>query len=341
MNICALFFFAFTVLIFICNKFFLRIKIPKVKISEISSLSLVISFFAIMILCFYLWYSAYEANLLFSGYTSEYSTRIMGNMATTNLLLNFLAIYSNFICKDKIKKIYMALIIINSLFLLSMGGRMYVVTIIIPWLIIYGDNVKTLKDFIRKFKINLIMVSLIILFCAIGIFRLGIMDFSFMIYIFFAEPIFTSYSSVTYLLYNSDIPLLNNGMLFISSFLGIIPSFIMENKDSLYLLPEHMGFYYESPFGGTSIIVYLFTSFGIFGAFFFMCFWVFFYGIMSKIAKTCVFFKTFYLCALSIIPFIFFRESFYISTRIIVFPIFILPMCVFVFDRCLHILSRK
>lgn len=339
-TICMMF-FGFTVLVFFLNKLFLKFRSVKIRMPTISSLSLVIFLFFITALCFYLWYLAYEAKLLFSGYTSEYSTRIMGNMATANLILNFLALYSKFIYKDRVKKLYIILIVMNSLFLLSMGGRMYVVTVIIPWVMVYVNSLQDIKVTIKKFKTSLILVSLTLLFCAIGIFRLGINDFSFLMYMFFVEPIFTSYSSITYLLYNPEIPFLNNGILFINSFLGVVPSFFMENKEELYLLPEHLGFYYEAPFGATSVVVYLFTSFGIIGSFVFIGFLTFFYSTLSKMASVCVFFKTFYLCALSIVPFIFFRESFYISTRIIVFPLFILPVCILIFDRCLFILSRK
>lgn len=151
---------------------------------------------------------------------------------------------------------------------------MYVVTIMIPWIMIYVNNMQELNNFLSKFKTSLIVLLLIILFCAIGIFRLGINDFSFLMYIF-CRANFTSYSSVTYLLYNSGMPLLNNGILFISSFLGVILSFLIGNKDSLYLLLEHLGVYYESPFGVTSVVVYLFTSFGLIGSFVFIGFLTF------------------------------------------------------------------
>ncbi|MDY4368061.1 O-antigen polymerase [Pectobacterium brasiliense] len=334
-------FFSLTVFVFFIKKITACVPIPIIKFPIVSRFSLLFSACLIMILCFYLWYSAFESSLLFSGYTVEYSTQIMGNMATANLLLNFLALYAKLVNKSKVKNFYIFIMVVNSIFLLSMGGRMYVVTIIIPWLMLYVNNVHDLKSFLKKFKVSILLIALVFLFCLIGIFRLGIRDLSFIIYIFFAEPIFTSYSTVTYLLFNPEIPLLNDGALFVNSFVGIIPSFLIDNKETLYLLPEHLGFYYESPLGATSVVIYLFTSFGILGSYFFIALLTSFYTVLSRLSVNCDFFKAFYLCALSVVPFIFFRETFYISTRVIVFPIFILPLFILIFDRCLIILSRK
>jgi len=339
--ICFYFFLCSCIVVFVdflCLK--VTLKRAGVQMTNIGHIGGTCSLIFIAMMLFYLWIKSYQAGALFKGYAVSYETGLMGNMATANLFANFMAIYFFLVGRKKLSVRFMLLIVVNSMFLLSMGGRMYVVTIIIPWFILLLSN----KNSLCSRSLIMFMISFLVLFMSVvGIWRLGMSDVSFIGYITMAEAIFTSISISTFLHHNIEIPFMENGVYFISSFMGVLPSFLFSEKAQLFISPEQLGYKYESPLGATSLVVSLFTSFGYIGG----IIYIFLVGVVTNIIRILgrenPFFKTYYLCVLSVVPFIYFRETFYISNRIIVFPLLIMPLAFCFIDKfmCLFFCYQK
>lgn len=329
-----LYFFICSFVVVFIDLLFSRVTLNKVNtqsfyISHVGGIFALL-FIAVILLVF--WFKSYQAGMLFKGYAVSYDTGLMGNMATANLFSNFMAIYFFLNSKRKLSLLFSMLIIINSIFLLGMGGRMYVVTIILPWFFIYLANRTALYS---RVKILSLVLLLVLFMGIIGIWRLGMSDISFIGYITMAEAIFTSISISTFLHLNESIPFLENGFYFISSLMGVLPSFIFPDKAKLFISPEQLGYKYESPLGATSLVVSLFTSFGYLGGLIYIMFVGLFMNILRVLGNKSFFLKSYYLCVLSIVPFIYFRETFYISNRIVIFPFLIMPLIFYFFDRIL------
>ncbi|WP_421300343.1 O-antigen polymerase [Aeromonas veronii] len=331
-----LYFFICSFVVVFIDFLFSRLTSNKVNTQSfyISHIGGIFALLFITVILLVFWFKSYQAGMLFQGYAVSYDTGLMGNMATANLFSNFMAIYFFLNSKRKLSLLFSMLIAINSIFLLSMGGRMYVVTIILPWVFIYLANRTALYS---RVKILSLVLLLVLFMGIVGIWRLGMSDISFIGYITMAEAIFTSISISTFLHLNENVPFLENGFYFISSLMGVLPSFIFPDKAQLFISPEQLGYKYESPLGATSLVVSLFTSFGYLGGLIYIMFVGLFMNILRVLANKAFFLKTYYLCVLSIVPFIYFRETFYISNRIVIFPFLIMPLIFYFFDRILFL----
>ncbi|MEH6446232.1 MAG: O-antigen polymerase [Oceanospirillaceae bacterium] len=304
---------------------FKKIKVKTLSLPIISKTSLSFIFFFIAILSFYFWFNA--RFMLFKGYSAGYDSNIMGKLATINLICSFFSLYGFQIYKKHLStKLFFLLLIFNSIILLGMGGRMYVLSSIITFIIYALNN----KKFIRvKFIFIVVVTTALMIF--IGMFRVGSPDLSYAGYSFVVESIFTSFSSVGFLSQN-EIPLFATGELFFKSLMGFLPSFLFENKAEFITSAADLGYKYTAPFGATSIIVSSFASFGSAGAgiFFIFMYTGFFY--LKCLSKKDVFFRTIYFCSLSVIPFMFFRDGFSVSLRVLWFVYLIIPLLIITID---------
>jgi oligosaccharide repeat unit polymerase len=302
-----------------------KIKIKTISLPLISNVNLNAFLFVIVLLSFSFWFSA--RHMLFKGYSVDYDSNIMGKMATINLICTFFCLYG--IQKNKkhfTNKLFFFLLLINSIFLLGMGGRMYVISSAITFFIYFLNK----NSFSRVNFIFIIIITFVFMLF-IGMYRLGINDISFAGYLFVAEPVFTSYSSVTFLSQN-EIPLFATGELFFKSFIGFLPSFLFENKADFLLSPSELGYKYLAPLGAVSIIVSSFVSFGSIGSVIFFIFIYIGFFYLRCLSKKDIFFRTVYICSLSVIPFMFFRDPFSISFRVLWFVNFIIPLFIITVD---------
>ncbi|MDB4279344.1 oligosaccharide repeat unit polymerase [Paraglaciecola sp.] len=306
---------------FILNK----IRVKTISLPIISNASLSFCFILIAMLSFYFWFNA--RGMLFEGYSVAYSSDVMGKMATLNLICNFFALYGfQKNAKHFTNKLFLLLLIINSIFLLGMGGRMYVLSALITFFIYFLN-----KNSFDRVKFIFVIVITMTFMIFIGMFRLGSTDLSLAGYLFVAEPVFTSYSSISFLSQN-EIPLLATGELAFKSLIGFLPSFLFENKVEYIVTPLDLGYKFSNPLGATSVIVSSFISFGSAGAivFFILMYTGFF--CLRCLSKRDIFFRTIYICSLSVIPFLFFRESFSISFRVLWFVNLIIPIFIITMD---------
>ncbi|MFM4862519.1 O-antigen polymerase [Aeromonas media] len=302
-----------------------KIKVPHLKTREVHPSVLLGAMIGIFLLLVSVWYQA--RYMFFKGYSVEYNTTLMGQMATFNLLINFVVMYSYI--KKYFKIFYIGLLIlsVNSILLLGMGGRMYILTVLISWFLLkMNKNLSSVKS---RVKLIYYAAFLTALFSFVGIWRLGIGNIGYLPYILMAEPVFTSYSSATFIA-NNEIPLLGDIHIYFNSFVGLMPSFFVENKSQFYTLPSDLGYYYLTPLGATSVVVYMLVSFGVIGCPLFLSWLVFLFFILKRMTQNNDIFLVIYYSALSVVPFIFFRETFYISTRVFLMTSAVLPIMILV-----------
>ena len=240
--------------------------------------------------------------LLFTGYTLGYHVGFLGEIATLNCTYIFLYLYlredSSFLKKDLF--LLKFLLLENSIILLGLGSRMFVLIPFIALLIYLLDNkIVTIK----KMVIPILIFIFILLF--IGIIRQGSsgLELEALLFIGLAEPVFTWITAGSFVINNQSIELINFPSNFLGTFLNFIPSFIFPNKaDYIKAIP----YFYESPLGAGNIIVLLYGNFGLLLAPIFTFIGGFLLTVI-RYSKTC-FFKIYYYCVCGIIPFILFRD---------------------------------
>jgi hypothetical protein len=150
-----------------------------------------------------------------------------------------------------------------------------------------------------------------------------------LIFIFFAEPLFTSTSGAIYIDNMNGRPLLSFPIEILASFINFIPTVIFPEKLELIELLT----YNEakaSPFGASSIIVNIYSNFGILYPIYFFLIGLF-YGYLKKLAKFSRFYKAVYFSLLPLLMFHFFREGFITVIKVIFFNGFILPLVIVMF----------
>ncbi|MBD5173892.1 MAG: oligosaccharide repeat unit polymerase [Bacteroidales bacterium] len=266
---------------------------------------------------------------LFKGYTAAHGEDTMGPIATINTIFLVLYLYLKYIKSDNIwRKRAIQLcklsLIEFSVVLLGLGSRMYVLIPIIALMVSY----------LRYNKLNsrLIFTVLIVafIFLTIGIWRISSegMNWTLLLYIGGAEPLFTWISAISYFLSN-DIQMFAFPQNFITSFFNFIPRFLFPSK-GLYIQPINGN--YDSPLGATNLITSLLADFGLIGA----CLALFLLGfILTHILYNWrnIYGQVYYCCVCGILPFQFFRDAIPIVNKMALFNMLIIPLFLFVFIR--------
>lgn len=256
----------------------------------------------------------------FQGYTTDnFDDGIVGIISTTNLLLFF--IHFVIIQPKKTKTGFLILLIFNSIFLLGLGGRMYVVIPLVAYFVRAYNQRATSGKSLLPYVFLVIGIALIA--AILGAIRIG-SDFSLLTYFIFAEPIFTSYSSFSFLNQNA-LSLIKIPYNFIFSFLNIIPSLFWPGKAEMMATLATGWAKFDNPLGALSIFATIFGDFGIIGGGIFVFLFGVFFGHLYKSYKSGAINKNVYYCFCSILPFSFFRDPIAIPIKIFIFSFVILP----------------
>lgn len=162
-----------------------------------------------------------------------------------------------------------ALLLIGSLLLMTTGGRLYIATVVIALVCLYS----VFYCRIRAKYFILAVGAVGILFGLVGVMRGGgisstvIGDIAFNV---FAEPLFSSYTTAAYLS-AYDIAWINYPVSFASSFLNLIPSVVLPDKETMIITYETLGYQITAPQGTQNLFVSLNIDFGLIGALIAMC----------------------------------------------------------------------
>lgn len=300
---------------------------PKIRMidrfSNFESAPIILGFVFLFFLFFLLISSLAKGLVFFSGYAT-YDTAILGQLST---LLFMSAWFINYFQKKRITYFFISIFLITSTILIGFGARMFVVLAIITLTLGYLSINRR-----KLFSPLLIFIALgfFIFIVWIGVWRSGMeLSTDALMFIFFAEPLFTSTSGAIYIDNMNGRPLLSFPIEILASFINFIPTVIFPEKLELIKLLT----YDEakaSPFGASSIIVNIYSNFGILYPVYFFLIGLF-YGYLKKLAKFSRFYKAVYFSLLPLLMFHFFREGFITVIKVIFFNGFILPLVIVMF----------
>lgn len=255
-------------------------------------------------------YFVKSSTIFFNGYVGGLDIDFIGGLSTILLILTFECIYLHS-HGFKIYRLLLLEIIIIGFILMGIGSRIYTLTAFTS-LFFYATNYANLK--LSKFIFFILIILAIVLITSIGILRMGIgfqeSSSDYLLY----ESLFTSISAIT-LFSNEMYELFSFPDRFYINYISIVPSFIYPNKSSL-MTPIVGTLGIESPYGAISIVATSIAMFGYIGAIFYFIFWVFFLNKLRSVD-----YKNngvaFYSCVVGLLPFIFFREHFFIQMKLI------------------------
>lgn len=268
-------------------------------------------------------FAVFYKDILFTGYQT-YEGSILGALATINNVSLVLYFYILFNTSTSSKNIFLWIIVFSSILLIGLGSRMYVLIPIIA-LFIYKLFYSEKKwKFSKVVFYGFLILAFILI---IGAWRIGSnISVDFLIYLFFAEPTFTWWSSATFL-GNNELSMLDLPANYFSSFLNFLPSFIFENKGNMIASLRDVH-YYEAPLGADSIFVSIQGNFGwYFGTLFMFCLGLF-YSLIEFASRKNSFLMAYYIGIVSILPFQFFRDNFGIINKQIFWNMLIVPFVI-------------
>lgn len=309
----AIFYIAFLMLAFISGKiisvpiFFRKLNKPISKV--------VLNYSALLIIVTFSFYIYLARGNIFKGYLAVYDTSLMGPLATVNLITTlFLLNIIQWKQSYHMFYLFLFILLINSFFLLSMGGRMYVLTSAISLLLQHINSVS--KNPESRIKILGIIFFIPLILLIIGVWRSG-SEFNLEILTVFglAEPLLTSISIAS--LYDCEkLYLFRIPYNFLSSIINFIPSSVFSNKAEFIISLNDISTCLYSPFGATNIIASLYLNFGIIGSGIF----ILLFSILLKSIKLVNrdgWWLYYYACGL--LPFMFFRDGFIIFNKVLFF----------------------
>ena len=219
------------------------------------------------------------------------------------------------------------MLLINSVALLSLGGRLYV---IIPVTALLLQSLGSALSTGNRLRGAFWLVFVVAVLLLVGALRIEAdVSAEFLAYIGMAEGLFTSMSLGSFVQHNG-IPLLSAPANFFGSIVNFIPSAFIADKAALVPTIQESGRYFESPLGATNLLVAVLGNFGWLGG---LLFAVVLGWLLASVRKVCPrgWWLYFYLC--SLLPFMFFRDGFSIFNKAAIFDGFIVMWFIVTLDR--------
>lgn len=274
-------------------------------------------------------------NSLFGGYGS-YDVGARGKFSTLLVVFNFLLLYQ-LISRQKVSWWIITGVVATGFLLLTMGGRMYVfqsVTI----LLIYKTSFAPRRW--RSYQILAFILLAFFLGGLAGVWRMGAgFTLDRAAYSFFAEPVFTWFSTSTFLISN-DIPLVNVPLNFMTSFLNLVPNTVVSLKPFI-VSTQAMGYSMQSPLGADSVWSTYVINFGYVGSFFFVFLTGFMLNFLRHLSETSRFAAVYYILVCGMLPFQFFRDGFYLINKQLFFNFLLFPVLILVAVKTVLYLQKE
>jgi uncharacterized membrane protein YsdA (DUF1294 family) len=286
--------------------------------------SLGASYVAVLLIAVLMLFTYISRNSLLGNY-QLYDSGARGKMSTLLVIFNFFLLYQ-LLSKQKLSYVLVAGTIITAILLLSMGGRMYVIQTFIIYLV-YKTSFAA-----KRWKIpQIILFAVAALFLGswVGTYRMGTaFNMNRGLYSLMAEPVFTWFSTSTFLIGN-DIPVVNFPTNFLTSFLNLVPNTIISFK-SYMVSTQGMGYVYQNPLGADSVWSTFVINFGSVGSFFFISFTGFMLNFLRHLSENSRFWAAYYILVCGMLPFQFFRDGFYITNKQLFFNFLLLPALILI-----------
>lgn len=251
-------------------------------------------------------------DMMFSGYVGGYDPSIMGPIATLQLLILFQYLLFKSSGLRVAARLNLALLVVCSVVLLSMGGRLYVATALAA-ILFYKWNWEARAASARRRTLIWAFV-VVVIFAMLGMLRMGVFNPFFVLLYMFLEPFFTSISAFSVMsgdwAWLADRP--ND---FLVAFLNIVPTWIWPDK-ATFIASSVEEFAVFSPFGAKSIVASTVQNFGFVGGLAFVAVVGFVTG-RSRINATSPISIAFYCYLVGLLLFIFFRDPFQIQVKLV------------------------
>lgn len=276
-----------------------------------------------MLLMFFVYRAMIAGAVFFSGY-ADYDILVLGPFAT---LIFLCALFHNYF-NGRISKISFFLVFLaSSFFMLSLGSRMFFVLGSITMALGFLSRN---KGVLKNPLLYLGCGAFLCLVVSVGVWRSGDnISLEALLTVFFAEPVLTAASGAVYINNVGGRPVLGAPLDVLASLVNFIPSFIYPDK----LLVIKRLIYDEnkfSPFGASSIIVNVYSNFGMLYPLYFL-FVGGLVGGLNKRAHFSTFYRAIYFSILPLLMFHFFRENFITVIKVAFFNGFILPFLTVIF----------
>lgn len=259
-------------------------------------------------------------NSLLGNY-QVYDSGARGKMSTLLVIFNFFFLYQ-LLSKQKLSYILVAGTVVTAVLLLSMGGRMYVIQTFIIYLV-YKTSFAA-----KRWKLTQILLfAVVALFIGswVGTYRMGTaFNFNRGLYSLMAEPVFTWFSTSTFLIGN-HIPVVNFPSNFLTSFLNLVPNTIISFKPYV-VSTQGMGYVYQNPLGADSVWSTFVINFGSVGSCCFLFVTGFMMNFLRHLSENSRFWAVYYILVCGMLPFQFFRDGFYIINKQLFFNFLLLPV---------------
>jgi hypothetical protein len=257
----------------------------------------------------------------FSGY-QDYNILVLGPFAT----MAFTAIMFRSFFYDKYVKIgFIGVFLVSAIILLGLGSRMLVMMALIVAMVDYyhTHNLKTIKVIFLGLFFGVVAISMV----AVGVVRDGgTINAESMIGVFFAEPLFTSISSVHYFALAGGRQAYAFPYDYFTGFLNFIPSIMFPGKVQLMEEWSSVTWGYN-PFGASALLANLYINFGFFYPLFIISVALQFAFLYNR-AHCSRLFRTIYLSSLPLLLLYIHREGFVTVVKVLYFNSFIFPIVI-------------
>lgn len=306
----------------------------KLQFFPATATSYAISYVALFLLVVLIVFAFIGRNSLFGGYQS-YDFAARGKISSLLVIFNFFLLYQLLTAQ---KASYLLIIgtILTVFLLLTMGGRMYVMQTLIIYLV-YKTSFAARRW--KAYQIAGAALAGFLLLSFVGIWRMGAgFSFDWASYSLLAEPVFTWFSTSTFLSSN-DIPLINFPSNFLTSFFNLIPNSIVSLRPYVVSTGQ-MGYITQNPLGAESVWSNFVINFGSVGSFFFIFLTGFMLNFLRHLSESSRFWAVYYILVCGMLPFQFFRDGFFLINKQLFFNFLFLPALILIILKTIIFLQN-
>lgn len=274
--------------------------------------------------------------LLFTGYIETVDSSLQGPLATLQMLVLFQYLYERSSHRSTAGA-FGLLLAMNSCVLLSMGGRMYVLSALVAiyfrW---WNWGARSAADQLGSLVLILCVPAALV---AVGMWRVGDTNYSLVGFYLVAESAFTGISGFTQFT-AGHWSLVNMPYEFLAAFVNIVPSAIWPNKADWFTSLITMMQNYEAPFGAVSIVASTVGNFGFVGGLLFFFAVGFYMSVVGRTRGQAA--REAHYCSLvGLLPFMFFRDPFQIQVKVVMTYFILYWITKLLYSRSRHLRSGK
>lgn len=255
----------------------------------------------------------------FTGY-QDYNILVLGPFAT----MSFTAImFRSFFYDKYVRMGFLLIFLMSAAILLGLGSRMLVMISMVVAVVDYYHTHRIKKLTIALLGLFILSVAMVML--AVGVVRDGgEINAESLLGVLFAEPLFTSLSSLRYFAIFEGRQAFAVPIDYIIGFINFIPSIIFPGKIELMERWSSITWDYK-PFGASALLANLYINFGFLYPFFIISVALHYSYLFSR-AQGSRLFRMIYISSLPLLLFYIHREGFVTVVKVMYFNSLFLPI---------------